>query len=122
MQALILTSDPKPLASALSISSISLPVVEAQGNPANHFLKLGLLHPLGGGREALDAIVIIDPTGKRRLVLPFGWGAGRHVDDPVTGVAVQRRFAELLRNGVRALERERAEGRKDFYSIAKNYF
>jgi hypothetical protein len=104
------------------LSPISLPVVEAQGNPANHFLKLGLLHPLGGGRQPLDAIVIIDPSGKRRLLLPFGWGAGRHVTDPMTGAVIKRRFADLLRNGVQDLERERNAGRRDFYETAKDYF
>jgi hypothetical protein len=122
LQALILTHDPKAIAPALSVSSLSLPVVEAQGNPANHFLKLGLLHPLGGGRSPLDAIVIIDTKGKRRLVLPFGWGAGRHVWDPITGPVVQRRFAELLKDSVQELEKERAETQKDFYEIARNYF
>jgi len=123
LQALILTHTPKDLAQAISIASISLPIVEAQGNPANHFLKLGLLHPLGGGRQPLDAIVIIDTAGKRRLVLPIGWGAGRHASDAVTGTVIQRRFAELLQESVKTLEAERTEQKKkDFYDVARTYF
>ncbi|RPA90799.1 hypothetical protein L873DRAFT_1716642 [Choiromyces venosus 120613-1] len=38
-------------------------------------LSLGLLHPLGGGRQALDAIVILDRDSRQRVVLPVGWGA-----------------------------------------------
>ncbi|KAI5838948.1 hypothetical protein DFP73DRAFT_242274 [Morchella snyderi] len=37
-------------------------------------LALGLLHPLGGGRQALDAIVVLDRDSLRRMVLPVGWG------------------------------------------------
>jgi len=37
-------------------------------------LALGLLHPLGGGRQALDAIVVLDNESRARMVLPVGWG------------------------------------------------
>lgn len=107
----------------LASSPLCLPIVEAQGNPANHFLKLGLLHPLGGGRRPLDAIVILDTAGRRRLVIPFGWGAGRHVEDLVTGPIVQQRFLTLLQDSVMRLEREKARAKKkDFYEVAKTFF
>ena len=107
----------------MASSPLSLPIVEAQGNPANHFLKLGLLHPLGGGQRPLDAIVILDTAGRRRLVIPFGWGAGRHVDDLITGPIVQQRFLTVLQDSVVLLEREKARAKmKDFYEVAKTYF
>jgi hypothetical protein len=81
-----------------------------------------LLHPLGGGQKPLDAIVVIDTNGKRRLVLPFGWGAGLHVIDPLTGAMFQGRLAALLNDGIKALEKERHKSRKDFYDIARTYF
>lgn len=97
--------------------------MEAQGNPANHFLKLGLLHPLGGGQRPLDAIVILDTAGRRRLVIPFGWGAGRNVGDLVTGPIIRQRFLTLLQDSVTQLEREKTRGkRKDFYEVARTYF
>lgn len=107
----------------LASSPLSLPIVEAQGNPANHFLKLGLLHPLGGGQRPLDAIVILDTAGKRRLVVPFGWGAGKHVGDLITGPTIQQRFLVLLQDSIVKLEREKAKSqKKDFYEVAKKYF
>ncbi|KAK6340976.1 hypothetical protein TWF696_009288 [Orbilia brochopaga] len=36
--------------------------------------SLGLMHPLGGGRQALDAIVVLDSKLRRRMMLPVGWG------------------------------------------------
>lgn len=36
-------------------------------------LRLGLLHPLGGGRTALDAVVVVDWRGRRRMLFPIGW-------------------------------------------------
>ena len=36
--------------------------------------RLGLLHPLGGGRTALDAVVVLDGDSRARMVLPIGWG------------------------------------------------
>src|ERR1700753_2309128 len=76
----------------------SLPAVEARSTPPNRFLKLGLLRPTIttitdddededesgsriNSRAPLDALVVVDPDGKRRLVLPFGWGAGRFVTE-----------------------------------------
>lgn len=98
-------------------------MVEAQGNPANHFLKLGVLHPLGGGQRPLDAIIILDTAGKRRLIVPFGWGAGKHVRNSVTGPIVQQRFLALLQDSVVRLEREKAKAKKkDFYEVAKTFF
>jgi hypothetical protein len=104
---------------------MTLPVVEATGQPANHFLKLGLLHPLGGGQQPLDAIVIIDMAGRRRLVLPYGWGAGRQVGDESVGPFVLNTFSSILRESVEALEHEKETKdapRRDFYDIARTYF
>ncbi|TID27740.1 Bifunctional dethiobiotin synthetase/7-8-diamino-pelargonic acid aminotransferase [Venturia nashicola] len=123
LQALVIARSPTALSSIMASSPVSLPIVEAQGNPANHFLKLGLLHPLGGGQRPLDAIVILDTAGRRRLVIPFGWGAGKHVGDLVSGPAIQQRFLTLLQDSVVELEREKAKSKKkDFYEVAKMYF
>lgn len=123
LQALVLARSPTTLSSVMASSPLSLPIVEAQGNPANHFLKLGLLHPLGGGQSPLDAIVILDTAGRRRLVVPFGWGAGKHVGDPTTGPIFQQRFLALLQDSVVRLEREKTKSKtKDFYEVAKTFF
>jgi len=122
LQSLILARSPSALSSVVTSAALSLPIVEAQGNPANHFLKLGLLHPLGGGQRPLDAIVVLDTASKRRLVIPFGWGAGRQVADPVTGHIVQQRFLALLEDSVKELEMEKITKKRDFYDIAKTYF
>jgi len=79
-----------------------------------------LLHPLGGGKQPLDAIVVLDAHGKRRLVLPFGWGAGRHVLDPVAGVAVKTRYSEILLDSIKALEAEKH--RTDSSDVSRTYF
>ncbi|CUS07073.1 unnamed protein product [Tuber aestivum] len=50
----------------------SLPIVHDRTRALT--LSLGLLHPLGGGRQALDAIVILDREARQRVVLPVGWG------------------------------------------------
>lgn len=87
----------------------SLPLLQAATPTCNHFVRLGLMHPLGGGTFPLDALVVIDRQGRRRLVLPFGWGAGRHADTPA-GRSVQRRLMGLLGDCVGVLEREGREG------------
>lgn len=51
----------------------SLPIIHDRTRALT--LSLGLLHPLGGGRQALDAIVILDRDSRQRVVLPVGWGA-----------------------------------------------
>ncbi|KAF2854827.1 hypothetical protein T440DRAFT_464959 [Plenodomus tracheiphilus IPT5] len=86
----------------------SLPLVQAATPSYNHFVRLGLLHPLGGGKFPLDALVVIDSCGRRRLVLPFGWGAGRHADSAAGG-GIQGRLMGLLRECVEGLEGERGE-------------
>ncbi|KAH4167334.1 hypothetical protein HBI80_055610 [Parastagonospora nodorum] len=84
----------------------SLPLIQAVEPSNNHFVRLGLLHPLGGGKFPLDALVVLDQHGRRRLVLPFGWGAGKHAGTPA-GRGIQTRLMELLRHCVETLERER---------------
>jgi hypothetical protein len=81
-------------------------MIRAYDPPNNHFVRLGLLHPLGGGELPLDALVVLDRDGRRRLVLPFGWGAGKLVDTPA-GRSIQTRFIDLLRQCVETLEMER---------------
>ncbi|KAK7522256.1 uncharacterized protein IWZ02DRAFT_441042 [Phyllosticta citriasiana] len=98
--------------SALRTSTPSLPAtIPAKGTPANHFLRLGLLHPLGGGLAAMDALVLLDHRARRRLVVPFGWGVGRAAvaaGGAESGAcAVRERLMEALEEGVVGLERER---------------
>lgn len=82
-----------------------IPIVQPS-SPSTYFTSLGLLHPLGGGREPLDALVLIDRQGKRRLVMPFGWGAGRYVLDTAGGSMVRARMMEILSKAVGEAEME----------------
>ncbi|CAI6341860.1 unnamed protein product [Periconia digitata] len=104
LQALVLCRDPA-IHTPSSSAPFSLPLVQAVGPSYNHFVRLGLLHPLGGGEHPLDAIVVIDSQARRRLVLPFGWGAGKHVATPAGGM-IQTQLMKLLRNCVHTLEGE----------------
>ncbi|KAI4941105.1 hypothetical protein J4E86_010606 [Alternaria arbusti] len=88
-----------------SSAPFSLPLIQAATPSNNHFVRLGLLHPLGGGKFPLDALVVLDKKGRRRLVLPFGWGAGKHADTPA-GRSIQLRLMALLRSCVAMLEQE----------------
>lgn len=55
----------------------------------------------------MDALVVLDAVGRRRLVLPFGWGAGKHVGENVVGGSIVRDgLMEVLARGVEELERE----------------
>jgi hypothetical protein len=101
LQALVLCHDP----AARPVSSSELPCVGALTPSGNHFVRLGLLHPLGGGTTPLDALAVVDRSGRRRLVLPFGWGAGKHADTPA-GRSIQTRLMGLLRHCVEVLEAE----------------
>ncbi|KAF2474866.1 uncharacterized protein BDR25DRAFT_255355 [Lindgomyces ingoldianus] len=105
LQALVLCRDPSTHVPSTS-ASISLPLVQAVGPEYNHFVRLGLLHPLGGGHYPLDALVVVDTRGRRRLVLPFGWGAGRHAADIGGGRTVQNRLMEMLRKCIQTLSQE----------------
>ncbi|RVD88431.1 uncharacterized protein DFL_002617 [Arthrobotrys flagrans] len=49
--------------------------------------SLGLLHPLGGGRQALDAIVVLDSKLRRRMLLPIGWVKPRNQPRGIMGLA-----------------------------------
>jgi hypothetical protein len=104
LQALVLCHDPsihKPSTTA----PFSLPLISAVDPPNNHFVRLGLLHPLGGGKFPLDALVVVDRKNRRRLVLPFGWGAGKHADTPA-GRNIQNRMMTLLKHCIKTLENE----------------
>ena len=104
LQALVLCRDPSTHCPS-TVATYSLPLIQAVGPGYNHFVRLGLLHPLGGGEHPLDALVVVDAQAKRRLVLPFGWGAGKHADTPA-GRIVQTRLMELLKTCVETLTRE----------------
>jgi hypothetical protein len=105
LQAFVLCHDPST--HNLSPSALfSLPMIQAATPSNNHFVRLGLLHPLGGGKFPLDALVVLDQNGRRRLVLPFGWGAGKHAGTPA-GRSIETRLMGLLRTCVEKLEQER---------------
>jgi len=104
LQAVVLCCDPSTHIPSATTTH-SLPLVQAVGPSYNHFVRLGLLHPQGGGQSPLDALVVLDAQGRRRLVLPFGWGAGRHAGGPA-GRVVQSRLMELLRMCIETLARE----------------
>ncbi|KAF2133936.1 hypothetical protein P153DRAFT_281012 [Dothidotthia symphoricarpi CBS 119687] len=105
LQALVLCHDPST--HTLSTTApFSLPLIQAVAPLQNHFVRLGLLHPLGGGKLPLDALVVLDWKGRRRLVLPFGWGAGKHVGTPAGG-SIQTQLVKLLMHCVDTLEQER---------------
>lgn len=86
--------------------SIGILEFSAARSTPNYFLKLGLLHPLGGGNEPLDAIVVLDANHRRRLIVPFGWGAGRHIFDAAGGRIVQERLMHALEAGLVELQNE----------------
>lgn len=104
LQAFVLCHDPST--HRLSPSApFSLPLIQAATPSNNHFVRLGLLHPLGGGKFPLDALVVVDRNAKRRLVLPFGWGAGKHANTPA-GRNIQTTLMSLLRSCIEQLEHE----------------
>lgn len=106
LQALVLCRDPSTHVLSNSPStSYSLPLIQAVGSGYNHFVRLGLLHPLGAGQFPLDAIVVLDSRGRRRLVLPFGWGAGRHAGS-AGGKLVRDTMTDLLLRCVGTLYKE----------------
>ncbi|KAH7073029.1 hypothetical protein BKA63DRAFT_56086 [Paraphoma chrysanthemicola] len=105
LQPLVLCHDPYTH-NLSSNASFALPMIQAVDPPNNHFVRLGLLHPLGGGKFPLDALVVLDHKGRRRLVLPFGWGAGKHAGTPAGG-SIRTRMMGLLRGCIETLEMER---------------
>ncbi|KAL5121987.1 hypothetical protein ACEQ8H_000203 [Pleosporales sp. CAS-2024a] len=105
LQAFVLCHDPATHRLSLN-APFSLPMIRAVEPANNHFVRLGLLHPLGGGKFPLDALVLLDHRGRRRLVLPFGWGAGKHAATPA-GKGIQAQLMQLLRSCVETLEQER---------------
>jgi hypothetical protein len=104
LQALVLCRDPSTHVPSTTVS-YSLPLVQAVSTSHNHFVKLGLLHPLGGGQFPLDALVVVDKHCRRRMVLPFGWGAGKHAGTPA-GRGVQNALMQRLRGCIEVLVRE----------------
>ena len=105
LQAFVLCHDPDTH-NPSSTAPFSLPLIQAVEPSNNHFVRLGLLHPLGGGKFPLDALVVLDQRGRRRLVLPFGWGAGKHAGTPA-GRGIRARLMDLLRRCIETLEEER---------------
>ncbi|KAF1943607.1 hypothetical protein EJ02DRAFT_399928 [Clathrospora elynae] len=105
LQALVLCHDPATHTLSPSAHS-SLPLIQAVTPSNNHFIRLGLLHPLGGGKLPLDALVVLDRHGRRRLVLPFGWGAGKHAGT-LAGRSIQPQLMKLLQLCVETVEQER---------------
>lgn len=74
--------------------------------PQQTFIRLGLFHP--SGTQPLDAIVLLDWYGRRRLVVPFGWGAGKWVTG-TNGNSNAHQADELmhaLADGIRELSAE----------------
>lgn len=74
---------------------------------------LGMLHPLGGGRVALDAVVVLDAEWRERVVLPVGWGvrgAGRDAESVEANVVgrVVRAVEWLKEEWEEGLRRETA--------------
>ncbi|KAF2281003.1 uncharacterized protein EI97DRAFT_368336 [Westerdykella ornata] len=105
LQALVLCRDPATHVPSASTATL-LPFVRGVGSHHNHFIQLGLSHPLGGDLP-LDALVVLDGRGRRRLVLPFGWGGGRYAIGHGGGVRVVRTaFVELLKKCVSTLVQE----------------
>ena len=68
--------------------------------------RMGLLHPLGGGRAALDAVVVLDGESRARMLLPIGWGERGCADD--AGNRWQNVVARVVR-GVEWLQAESAQ-------------
>ena len=66
--------------------------------------RLGLLHPLGGGRVALDVVVVLDAEGRVRIVLPIGWGAKGCC------ASMANRWEDVVVRLVRGVEWLRGEG------------
>jgi len=104
LQAIVLCHDP-PNHKPSTTAPFSLPLISAVDPPNNHFVRLGLLHPLGGGKFPLDALAVVDRKGRRRLILPFGWGAGKHADTPA-GKSIQNKMMTLLKHCIETLEKE----------------
>ncbi|KZF24790.1 hypothetical protein L228DRAFT_259955 [Xylona heveae TC161] len=86
-----------------SSAMLPIPMIRARGPPEHHLLKLGLLHPLGGGQIGLDAVVVVDSRGRRRLVLPVGWGAGKYLDGYAGSKLIQEQFLTALKHAMSAL-------------------
>ncbi|KAI9818034.1 MAG: hypothetical protein M1827_000658 [Pycnora praestabilis] len=99
-----------PINRAELIPVVHIPIIHTIGAPDPPYLGLlGLLHPLGGGQQGLDAYVVVDRQGYRRLVLPIGWGVGKHFNDENGGKIVREEILTALSEGVRELEEERLQ-------------
>ena len=97
-----IASTPSPAVLHLLTHS-PLPVIPT---PQQTFIRLGLFHP--SGTQPLDAIVLLDWRGRRRLVVPFGWGAGKWVTG-LDGMSNSHHAEELIHtfvDGVKELSAE----------------
>lgn len=103
LQILVLTHDMVLYERHSTTPKIDFEIIQPK---SSHFLKLGLLHPLGGGQQPLDALVLIDHAGLRRLVLPYGWGIGKHVTRSEMRTIMQSRYADQLLSSIRRLHEE----------------
>ncbi|KAI9665009.1 MAG: hypothetical protein M1821_006457 [Bathelium mastoideum] len=70
------------------------------------FIRLGLFHP--SGTQPLDAIILLDWRGRRRLVVPFGWGAGKWVTgvESTSNVQQAEELMRALAEGIKELNTE----------------
>ena len=101
--------------SILSTLRLSLPTIEAapptqrssELSLTDRFQGLGLSASFKDDIDPLDAIVVLDADGKRRLVLPFGWAGGRQMIDETAGQYVLQRCKCTLLDAVAALEAEK---------------
>jgi hypothetical protein len=108
----------------IGLSLVPLPPTTSQlpiiyDSPPTLTPALGLLHPLGGGRQALDTIVVLDRKGRRRMALPITRVGAAWEEDCVIGCnkCTKCEILDLMRGklieGIKWLETERDEDEAD---------